>query len=604
MKIPGITNIPPGVGNIALLVAIFAITGCARIARVEFETPQDQPTSSPTMILPPTLTPSPTPTAIPAEIKDVRPSIPQNPNPLGLMTRCGVADVFDYPLDPPDAKTVRGGRDFGVYRDRYDGYHTGEDWWYERGRSLGKPIFSIGDGRVRYVASYGWGDDLGTLVIEHILPDGRRLYSFYGHVEPDSLKLRTGQCVARGEQIGLIGDPRSSPHLHFEIRVIFADVPGPGYWSVDPARSGWLPPSQMIEFSRYSADQRVRWSRTLDSVRASPLGWLTTDLLLMQEDKDLVVIDVQTGEELLREGSENDRLAAVWEAETEIMYIGDHAGVVRAVPIEISTLLDQEEISIGDPIWQVELDSARALALIPQREGLIILEGETWHALTASGRERWTTPAGGRVESWVGIDDGVLLAIGGDEPDLWTLSNAGAQAWDRGKSGVLFNVGGRLLLYAEDALYKLELQSRGLERLLAWNHAQLEHAGALEMPLGRMLLSHKDVNDHRLMMLDPQGWVLWERSLASIAADDLEMIRCMGTAWLVVKKELPSGVEFNIYSLDEQGVLERRYQSVIRSLFAGEIQSSCVQEKELLITLGEKRQLLFEPPRSGPEAQD
>ena len=33
-----------------------------------------------------------------------------------------------------------------------------------------------------------------------------------------SVTLQAGQCVARGQQIAVLGRPRSSPHLHFEIR--------------------------------------------------------------------------------------------------------------------------------------------------------------------------------------------------------------------------------------------------------------------------------------------------------------------------------------------------------------------------------------------------
>ena len=205
-------------------------------------------TAVPTSTLKPTATetpiPTPTPTTVPMHVTG-------NPRAVALQAPvaqegapCGLVDLFDFPLDAPHGRDARGGgSDFGIWRDRFDGYHAGEDWWIGGGRgSLGKSVYSIGHGEVTYAEPLGWNRDKGVIIIRHTFPGGRSLLSFYGHLDEDSLKVEAGDCVRRGEMIGKIGRPTTSPHLHFEIRTYMPFAPGRGYMPDDPTLAGWVPP--------------------------------------------------------------------------------------------------------------------------------------------------------------------------------------------------------------------------------------------------------------------------------------------------------------------------------------------------------------------------
>ena len=220
-----------GVHRYILVIAMFSIlalaTGCGN-TDLHVASSSPAPSQTQTQIPPtedisptttPTITPTPTPTAVPISITLLRSQQSTPASEPGA--RCGVVDTLDFPLDPPDAKNVRfGGQDFGAFRDTYYGYHAGEDWWGTGGdvSSFGAPVHSIGHGVVTYAEPNGWGRDKGVIIIRHTFPDGSRILSFYGHLHPPSVTLRLGDCVVRGDQIGQIGQPRSSPHLHFEIR--------------------------------------------------------------------------------------------------------------------------------------------------------------------------------------------------------------------------------------------------------------------------------------------------------------------------------------------------------------------------------------------------
>ncbi len=90
------------------------------------------------------------------------------------------------------------------------------------------PVLAAADGTVYYA-----GDDLSTLfgpqpdfygmvvVIQHDFksPEGNTVYTLYGHLQ--TTDVTTGQRVARGDQIGQVGDRGVAfgPHLHFEVRM-------------------------------------------------------------------------------------------------------------------------------------------------------------------------------------------------------------------------------------------------------------------------------------------------------------------------------------------------------------------------------------------------
>jgi len=66
-------------------------------------------------------------------------------------------------------------------------------------------------------SSYGNGVE-----IMHTLSDGTVCYTFYAHLQDDSVACNVGDTVQRGEVIGLMGSTGVStgPHLHFEVRTM------------------------------------------------------------------------------------------------------------------------------------------------------------------------------------------------------------------------------------------------------------------------------------------------------------------------------------------------------------------------------------------------
>ena len=87
------------------------------------------------------------------------------------------------------------------------------------GARTGAPIKASDSGYV-IAARHGWNGGYGTMVmVDH----GNGLVSLYAHM--NSIYVRPGESVAKGQQLGTVGNTGYStgPHLHFEIR--FQGVP-------------------------------------------------------------------------------------------------------------------------------------------------------------------------------------------------------------------------------------------------------------------------------------------------------------------------------------------------------------------------------------------
>lgn len=183
---------------------------------------------------------------------------------------CGVVERFDYPIDGISLDHD----DFGLFRAAFNGYHSGIDLAFER---VGEPVRAAARGRVTFSDPEGWDTEKGVVIIEHTLPDRSIVFSLYGHMESREPYVfpRVGQCVLRGDIIGVVGEPRSSaPHLHYEIRRMRASTGGPGYWNTDPLEGGWLHPIEFTEQWRLRLQPAFRAIVTASSAPAAPPIWL------------------------------------------------------------------------------------------------------------------------------------------------------------------------------------------------------------------------------------------------------------------------------------------------------------------------------------------
>lgn len=114
-----------------------------------------------------------------------------------------ITSPFGWRKDPVTKKNTR--------------HHNGDD--IVTGKK-DEPVLAAMNGRViKATQSKAKGGGFGYYIILRHFIDGKYYTSLYAHLKPNSFKVRVGQLVKAGDQIGTMGTSGYSTgvHLHFEI---------------------------------------------------------------------------------------------------------------------------------------------------------------------------------------------------------------------------------------------------------------------------------------------------------------------------------------------------------------------------------------------------
>jgi murein DD-endopeptidase MepM/ murein hydrolase activator NlpD len=156
-----------------------------------------------------------------------------------------IADGFDFPVGPPDAKGYYNAQPMGR------NLHLGDDWNGVGGGNtdMGDPVYSIAHGYVTQALDEGGGWDNVVRIVHVYNENGKQkaVESLYAHL--DTMLVKEGQWIKRGQQLGTIGNAHGLyyAHLHLEIRDSVGMFIGGGY-SHDT--KGYLAPTPFIKAHR------------------------------------------------------------------------------------------------------------------------------------------------------------------------------------------------------------------------------------------------------------------------------------------------------------------------------------------------------------------
>jgi murein DD-endopeptidase MepM/ murein hydrolase activator NlpD len=176
---------------------------------------------------------------------------------LAQPVQVNLADGFDFPVGKPNAEGYYKARGLRLREPR----HYGEDWNGRAGgdSDLGNPVYAIGDGIVTFAHNVhvGWGNVVLTRHAYRDPASGKVKFidTLNGHL--DSILVKTGQAVKRGQQIGTIGNNFGMypAHLHFEIR--YDITIGMARNDVPADMLHWADPTQFInQYRRLSREWR------------------------------------------------------------------------------------------------------------------------------------------------------------------------------------------------------------------------------------------------------------------------------------------------------------------------------------------------------------
>lgn len=321
---------------------------------------------------------------------------------------CGVVDAIDYPVD----NLVKGYDDFGLFRNRFGGNHTGIDVAFDR---WGDPIRAVARGLVTYSDAFGWDTEKGVVIVSHDFPDGSRSFSVYGHVEEtDKILLpAVGTCVERGQVIAVVGWPsRGRPHLHFEFRSTLPREGGPGYVSNNPLDMGWYNPLDFIAQWRAKLSPAFLKAISFDSVASLPPTQMDNGAYLTASGS-LVSAVIPPDQQLwqIQTDSAIDGLAPL---------SGDrvvaHSSSGQTVTLEGGRF---------GAVWTIESANIPFITL-GDRLFFLMKDGSV-NAYEANGTLIWTLPNRGQVVYFGGNGSEMAIATEGSDGVVWQTLNAEGQ---------------------------------------------------------------------------------------------------------------------------------------------------------------------------------
>ena len=575
---------------VGLIVVLVGLAACISTPPAPEATPRPSATLTPTITR--TLTPSPTatptstptPTAQPLALLDgLREQRAVEPTPQ-RGAPCGVVDFFDFPLAAPEGDGAGARWSFGRYSERYSGIHAGEDWVYDTGDNLGRPVYGIAHGTVLFARPLGWGVDQGTIIVRHVFTDGKTILSFYGHLEPDSVVLNPGDCVERGAVVGNIGKPRGRPHLHFEIRTIYPDRPGPGYWSVDPTLAGWKPPTEYIWDQRVSTSPGVQWTRPFTPSNSILAGLLISNTVAAIDDDRLLALDADTGQvRWTRPLSSSVRSAVIDETRTTI-YLTTISDTLQAVD------------AAGQSRWLIPVTSTTRSVLFPSPEGGVILhDGRSLNGYSSEGERVWQIENIPTPIDWLDDDGQLLFTVGGDQPALYRLDPAGVITPVAALGGQLAAVADHLFVYGPTALYQLS----ETPTLLKEFDRMLYNDGSMLATLdGSLLLAHHGLRDVRLIALEPDGSLRWERSLQPLTQGAPQLVAIRDEVYAVT-------VEGDVWWIDQRsGEAQRVLDGERLENLPGPARVFTTSRGSLIFDFRGGRLVAFDPRRRAGDEMD
>jgi len=550
-------------------------------------TPIPSATATPSPTQTPSPTPRPTATAVPAKLSG-------NPRTIRLTAEpepksgasCGLVDIFDFPIAPPDGIGVsRGGGDFGQFRARYDKYHAGEDWGAPgAGSNFGKPVYSIGHGRVMYAQPEGWNRDKGVVILEHIVGKDRQIiYSFYGHLDPPSVVLEPGSCIRRGETVGNIGNPRTPPHLHFEMRTHMPYSPGPGYWEEDPTTAGWLPPSQTIWNQRMASSPGVSWLRSAETGSQS-IGLWRKNLFLTIEGDRLVQTNLETGSAQPSPLVSNEIDNGLLHPQTNTLFLQTEENMLMAIA--------------DDLLWEIALGGNGRSNLLPLPDGgVMIIRNDEATGLSEDGDVLWRDEVEKRPFAWTFSDDTLIYTLSGANSSAWAVNNAQPPQILSDKTGYPITVGETVWLYAPDGIYRLN--SDNSELIYELPAAKLNFSAITALTNGRALALHTDIHDRRLIAFNPDGTLRWNLSVANLPIGTTEFVTTDDQILLFIASNDGNNLRTDLYNVaSASGDLTHLFSGGSRPYSINDTWISSANNSQLLINNASGAILTLDPQQA------
>jgi hypothetical protein len=248
-------------------------------------------------------------------------------------------------------------------------------------------------------------------------------------------------------------------------------------------------------------------------------------------------------------------------------------------------------------IWSMELGVFARPALMPLPGGGLVVSArrQVW-AVSTGGEVRWELELPGSPADWTLAEDTLILSTVGGDPALWSIDEAGAEVLAEGISGRPVSADGQLFVYANDGVYRVNPETRSAELLYPLAPAVRGMGDMVALPEGGLLVAHADLADRRLIALDYDGRVRWERSIAGASRGQQRLLVSDGRVYLMSQREGSSRSEIAISLVDvSTAELVRIFSGSAQSGWPGDTWMLGIRDGRLLVNMGGTAVFVLDP---------
>jgi len=293
------------------------------------------------------------------------------------------------------------------------------------------------------------------------------------------------------------------------------------------------------------------------------------------EDNEFIGLSVLDGSLRWRQPISDTPADAMINADRSLIYIMHESGQLEAF-----RLLDAQNgrSSTGSQAtivsaWKIELDGVRVPALMPLADGgLVVSTRRMAYSRSAEGsdlsvrRHLFGVSARGRLlwerdvpaphdwapanDRWALADDQLILSTSGGDASVWAIDASGPRAWAAGSGGRPGFTGDGLFIYDQEGVYRLNPATRSAELLYALPRAYPDLGDMVVLPEGGLLVAHGDRYDRRLIVLNNDGSLRWQRSYAHVAPGQPRLLTVDRQPFLLLQNDTASATKIAIFAID------------------------------------------------------
>jgi outer membrane protein assembly factor BamB len=274
---------------------------------------------------------------------------------------------------------------------------------------------------------------------------------------------------------------------------------------------------------------------------------LNDDTFAVVEDAQVMGVNLLDGSSRWERSNLNRVYTAMVNANRETLYVSNRYGRIEAFRIAGS----QDEGSFAS-LWQIKLDIVGVPTLMPlPGGGVVVCSRGRVFGVSAAGALLWERDGMGRPFDWALAEDRLILStMRGEGASMWAVDESGPLAETAQVNGRPVIVGDQLWVYSGDGIYRLDPETLAAGLLYALPDVILWWGDIVALPDGGVLVAHTDAFDKRLIALDADGALRWQRSYAAIVRGQQHLLQLDGRVYLVVQSDTGRSSEVSVFAID------------------------------------------------------